>query len=136
MVRTFVEEWVLNPRKKSVERKIDELRGEYPYDMTSGYHKWDAGESGRSSILSIPSGFVFNMKMIYINNFDTTTAIMHLYDGTGTSVPILPVQVSSTSMLIIGEDKLKGVLFKSAVDVSSNTSQVTIRVGGFLYESD
>lgn len=137
MTRTFVEEWVLNPRKKSVERKIDTVRGEYPYNMASGYWSWGAGSTGVTSLLTVPSGYVFNLKMLYIyNNDPSASAELYIYDGPGTSVPIFPVLVTSSSQLIIGEDKLKGVIFKSTVNVSTTTSLVTTRVGGFLYESD
>jgi len=136
-MRAFVEEWVLNPRKKSTERKIDEIRGEFPYDMASGYWSWGAGSTDTTSLLAVPSGFVFNCKMIHIYNGDgSNVAVLYFNDGPGTSVPIFPVAVASTSQVTLGENELHAVLFKSTVNVSLNTSLVTIRVGGFLYEAD
>ena len=133
-MRAFVEEWVLNPRKKSTERKIDKIRGEFPYDMASGYGLVSAGAA---TILTVPSGFVFNTKMIYVFNGDTSAeASLWIYDGGGTSVPIFPVLLATATQKVLGENELHAVLFKSTVRVSVDTSAVRVRVGGFLYEAD
>jgi len=130
-MRAFVEEWVLNPRKGSIERKIDEIRGEYPYDMTSGYSHLS---TTRGTLLAVPSGYVFNCKMIYVYNGDATSDVCYIYDGASTL--ILPVRVSAGNINVLGENELKAIIFKSTVEISVVTCAITTRVGGFLYESD
>lgn len=123
-----------NPRIKKAAMEIDPVRGEYPYNMASGYGLVSAGAA---TILTVPSGFVFNTKMIYVFNGDTSNeASLWIYDGDGTSVPIFPVLLATATQKVLGENELHAVLFKSTVRVSVDTSAVRVRVGGFLYEAD
>ncbi len=131
MTRTFVEEWVLNPRKGSINRKIDEIRGEYPYNMESGYAYISAT---RGTLLAVPSSYIFNCKMIYVYNGDATSTVAYLYDGASTI--ILPVRASAGNINVLGENELKAIIFKSTVEISVGTCAITARVGGFLYEAD
>ena len=135
--RTVVEKWVYNGRTGNVERELDELRSEHPQTLASGYHAFGAGSTGNTSLIAVPSGKLFNLKMVYVWNADPSAAAeVWLYDGAGTSVPALGIPVLTASVAKLGRDDLVGVVFQSAVNVSVNTSLVRVRVGGFLYDEE
>ena len=135
-VSTFVRKFLKSGYHGKLEEELDEIRSEFPRTLASGYHAWGVGAIVKDSILVVPSGKVFHLRNILINNRDGAAQMAFFYDGPGVSVSIGGLHVNASATELIGEDKLRGWIFQSAVHASLVTSLTEIRVGGLIRDSD
>jgi len=138
VLRQFFVEYVLSGLTKSLERKLDEIRSEYPTTLASGYYNWVAGSFSAAIILSIPVAsasysMAFHLRNIMINNTDGSGQYAFFYDGPGYSVSVGGIQVGASITEFI--DGFQGWIFYSHVMASLRTSLTNIRVGGLIREA-
>lgn len=130
------QKWMYDTRRQQVAEEIDEIRSEFPYDLstqTSGYWSW-AASTDKTSILTPPSGWVFNLKQAIITNNDGAVQRVQFFDGAGVSVPVTPPIYINPSTTVIVDD-LKGCWFLDNLQASIQTSECVIKVAGFLVAS-
>lgn len=132
MAKQFVSKWVLNSRTGQLEQEIDEIRSAHPYTLASGYYGW-ADSQVLTQLLSVPSACRFHMKWLWINNDDDANNVIRFYDDASASISAGTVIVagSTTEFIDIGP----GMVFHDLVYASNLTSNIQVRVGGYLVAS-
>jgi hypothetical protein len=126
---SFIQKWVLRGRDNKTVPEVDDLQSEYPVDAASGYGAWVACQAVKSVLAGV-SAKQFHLKTFIIMNDDDAINAIRLYDGASTSVLNVIVAGSTTEFIT----DLKGLVFKSGVIASNLTSNIQIRVGGFLVD--
>lgn len=129
VLSSFFQKFQKNGWTGQVDAELDPIRSEYPRLMVSGY--W--ASSGRSSIITVPSMKLFDMKTLIFENYDSIAQHVALFDGAGTSVPVFGIPVAKSAAEVI--TGLQGILFASTVFASTTDSLSRVRVGGLLVES-
>lgn len=128
-LRGFIRKVMLDGRTGAIEEEIDQLRSEYPPTLASGF--WNSG--GRTSIVAVPSTKVFHLQQMLITNNYTGTNYAYFYDGPGSSVSVGGVLIQQSNTLFL--EGLKGMIFLSAVHVSTLDSAIQLRVAGIIRTS-
>lgn len=132
MAKTFISKWLLNGRTGRTEQEIDEIRSAYPYTLTNGYYAWGASQV-MTQLLSVPSACRFHLKWLWINNDDDANNVIRFYDDASASISAGTVLIAGSTTEFI--DMGPGVVFHDVVYGSNLTSNIQVRIGGYLLPS-
>ena len=114
--------------------ELDLIRSEWPFGSAdTGFLSFTGGSAGPldSFDVGIASGQLFHLKTLMLNN-PQEGQVYHLFDGPGTSVPSLKVQVGqSQTEFITG---LQGFVFQSVPCASATSSAGQLKMGGLIRE--
>lgn len=127
--RSFIEKWVYDGVKGSIERELDVVRSEYPLTVGEG---WLRTTSGLENLLEVPSGKVFSLRSLIVSDVPSTGGSVFLLQGS--SNVIFPVILTSGETKII--TGLCGIRVTGSLNVSCNYSGIYVRVGGLLFDEE
>ena len=111
--------------------EIDEVRSEYPTNLTSGIYNFTA-EQTRTSLLAAVSSKVFKLREVWLFNSLGTPNLVRLYDGTACAT-FMPLMVAAS--YTARYDNIRGANFQTVPIASNLDSGLTIRILGILVES-
>ena len=123
-------EWVKNFREGAIKPKIDKDRGTFPYLSNSGFVNITSN-GVITSVLLVPSGYRFMLEGFVVNNSQVANLFV-LYDA-GSAVTQLVYQVAQSKTDVVTGLKIP---FQSGVYISGGPTALTIRIFGYLIESD
>ena len=131
MVFRRLVKYLRDTAKDQFNAEIDEVRSEYPTNLTSGIYTFSA-EQTRTSLLAAVSSKVFKLREVWLFNSLGTPNLVRLYDGTACAT-FGAFMVAASDVARYAD--IRGANFQTTPIASNLDSGLQVRILGILVES-